>query len=119
MSTTSESLPNEAPSEWLTRQIERRRMTVRHFADAMGVTSKTVYDWRDGRTAISEERVPRLAEILGISEIEARRGLGFWVPSDTTQEQPKADGLDAVEEMLEAALAELNRLKREARGKSA
>lgn len=99
--------------DWLKSHMDRRQISVRRLADALQVTSKTIYDWRDDRTAISEERVPRLAEVLGVSELEARRGLGFWVPDGSEPEAPRIDGLDAVEEMLETALAEINRLKRE------
>lgn len=70
----------ESKGEWLARQMERRRVSVRDVAEAMGVTTKTVYDWTGGKTAVSEERVPRLASVLGVSEVEARRGLGYWVP---------------------------------------
>lgn len=80
MSNSVASLPNESPGQWLTRQIERRGMSVRRFADELGVTTQTVYAWQNDRTVISEERVPRLAEALGVPEIEARRGLGYWVP---------------------------------------
>lgn len=72
----------DGKGEWLTRQMDRADVSVRQAADALGVTTKTVYEWLNGKTAVSEERVPRLAEVLGVSEIEARRGLGYWVPAD-------------------------------------
>ena len=98
--------------DWLKSHMDRRQISVRQLADALQVTSKTIYDWRDDRTAISEERVPRLAEVLGVSELEARRGLGFWVPEATPGEtEPDDEDLDAVEALLEQAIAELNRLK--------
>lgn len=75
-------MTTESKGGWLTRQMERESASVRRVADAMGVTTKTVYEWLNGKTAVSEERVPRLAEVLGVSEIEARRGLGYWVPAD-------------------------------------
>jgi len=65
---------------WLTAQMERRNMNVRQLADALEVTTQTVYGWQNGRTVVNEERIPRIAEVLGVSEIEARRGLGYWVP---------------------------------------
>lgn len=105
------------PGAWLTRQMERKGTSVRQIAEAMGVTGKTVYDWRDDRTAVSEARVPRLAEVLGISELDTRRGLGYWVPDGT--EAPPATGaeeLEAVEALLEKAMAELNRLKQRRSG---
>lgn len=99
--------------EWLTRQMERRGVSVRQLADAMDVATQTVYNWQSDKTVINEERVPRLAAALSVSEIEARRALGFWVPDESAGEMPSDDRLDAVEEMLEAALAEINRLKRD------
>lgn len=80
MSNPAQPTPSDSPGTWLTRQMERKNISVRHLAEALGVTGKTVYDWRDDRTAISEGRVPRLAAVLGVSEIVARRGLGYWVP---------------------------------------
>jgi transcriptional regulator with XRE-family HTH domain len=90
--------PQPTKAEWLTRQMERREISVKQIADALGVTTKTVYDWQGGRVAISEERVPRLAEVLGVTEIAARRGLGLWVPDET----PQSSDLDR--EQLRAAL---------------
>lgn len=98
---------------WLTQQMERRQLSVRALADALSVTSKTVYDWRDGRTAISEERIPQLAEVLRVTEIEARRGLGFWVPTIEAGNHPRPDDLATIERLLEQAMAELARLKEE------
>jgi transcriptional regulator with XRE-family HTH domain len=78
---SAETTPSRpTPGAWLTRQMEARRLSVRQLADALAVTTQTIYDWRGDRAAISEERVPRLAAVLGVSEIEARRGLGYWVP---------------------------------------
>lgn len=84
MNTPAQTPPKQTPGSWLTRQMELRAISVRQLAEAMDVTTKTVYDWRDDRTAISEERVPRLAEVFGIPEIEARSGLGYWVPDRRT-----------------------------------
>lgn len=97
---------------WLTEQMERRRLSVKALADALSVTSKTVYDWRDGRTVISEERIPQLAKLLGVSEINARRGLGFWVPSGEPGIAPAQD-LETIERLLQQAMEELARLKEE------
>jgi transcriptional regulator with XRE-family HTH domain len=102
----------ESKGEWLTRQIERRSISVRQVADALGVTTKTVYDWQGNKTAISEARIPRLAEVLGISVVEARRGLGFWVPDeDEPQEPARDDEIDAALDAMRAAIAELERIK--------
>jgi transcriptional regulator with XRE-family HTH domain len=96
-------MTSASTGEWLARQIGRRGVTVRQIAEALGVTTKTVYDWQSGKTAISEERVPRLAEILSVSELEARRGLGFWVPSG--DEPPPIDSrLDEMETLARSLL---------------
>lgn len=67
---------------WITAQMERRNMNVRQLADALEVTTQTVYGWQNSRAVVNEERIPRLAEVFGVSEIEARRGLGYWVPTE-------------------------------------
>ena len=115
MSNPAKHPPSDSPGTWLTRQMERRSISVRSLAEALGVTGKTIYDWRDDRTAISEARVPLLAEVLDVTELEARRGLGYWVPDETGPLPARFDteDLDAVEELLRTALEELNRLKRE------
>lgn len=95
----------QSKGEWLTRNMERRDISARQVAQVLGVTTKTVYDWLSGKTAVSEERVPRLAEILGVSELEARRGLGYWVPA----EGARAPEFDA-EELRET----LNRFRKAA-----
>lgn len=98
--------------EWLVRQMERRGIGVRQVADALEVTTQTVYGWQNSKTVINEDRVPRLAETLGISVIEARRGLGLWVP-DGVETTLEVDELEAAEKILEAALVEVRRRKEE------
>lgn len=104
----------QGKGEWLTQQMERRGVSVRQIAEALNVTTKAVYDWQGGKTAISEERVPRLAAVLGVSEVEARRGLGFWVPDESVagQSAQEADEIDAALDVMRAAIAELERIKR-------
>lgn len=94
-----------ARGDWLKSHMERRQITVRQMADALEVTQKTIYDWRDERTAISEARIPRLASVLGISEMEARRGLGYWVPEDDTTppELDRAQLREALDRFRKAA----------------
>lgn len=80
MSNPAEPQPSPSAGAWLTHQMERRSISVQRIAEALSVTEKTVYYWRNDKTTVSEERVPRLAAVLGVSEIEARRGLGYWIP---------------------------------------
>lgn len=95
-STSAQPLPSQSAGAWLTRQMERRSISVRHMAAQMNVADKTVYDWRGDRGVISEERVPLLAQVLGMTEIETRRGLGFWVPDG---DEPK--GAELRDELIE------------------
>lgn len=102
--------------DWLKRQMARRDISVRQIADALDVTTQTVYGWQNSKTVISEDRVPRLAEMLGISEIEARRGLGYWVPDEGMVEQSSEDEdedeIDRQLDIMRAAIAKVERLKR-------
>lgn len=82
---------SESYGAWLARQMERRGVSVRQVADALDVTTKTVYYWRGGKTEVSEERIPQLATVLGVTETEARRGLGYWLPSSEDAPLPVLD----------------------------
>jgi transcriptional regulator with XRE-family HTH domain len=94
--------------------MERKQVSARRLADALGIATQTVYSWQNGKTTVNEDRVPRLAEVLGVSEIEARRGLGFWVPDEGTAESMgEIDEIDAALDAMRAAIAELERIKRD------
>lgn len=71
------------PGVWLMHQMERKQLSARQLADTLGIATQTVYSWQNGKTTVNEDRVPRLASVLGISEVEARRGLGYWTPEDS------------------------------------
>lgn len=105
--------PDETPGVWLTRRMEIRSTSVRQLADAMNVTTQTVYDWRGDRAAINEERIPLLAATLAISEIEARRGLGYWVPEDRPVERAgiDRDELAQLRQDLAGILERIDRLQ--------
>lgn len=90
--------------------MERRNISVRQLAETLGVTEKSIYFWRDDKTAVSETRVPRLAEVLSISEIDARRGLGYWVPDDS-EPQPARDAGE-LDEILRDLTDVLDRFRR-------
>lgn len=96
--------------------MDRRGASVRQIAEALEVTTKTVYDWQSGKTAISEERVPRLAEVLGVTELQARRGLGFWVP-ERDEKPPAVDRrLDEMETLARSLLDLVEEIRRGAPG---
>lgn len=110
MSTAAQPPPSDSPGSWLTQQMERKHINVRRLAEALDVTDKTVYGWRDDRGAVSEARIPKLAEALGISEIEARRGLGYWVP-EGSEPQPVRDAGE-LDEILQELTSVLERFRR-------
>lgn len=91
MSNSVQPPPSPSPGQWLTNQMERRNISVRQLAEAMGVVEKSVYFWRDDKTAVSEARIPKLAEALAISEIQVRQGLGYWVPAESPEPPPDYD----------------------------
>ena len=99
---------------WLTRQMERRQITVRQLADALDVATQTVYNWQSGKSVINEERVPQLAAALDLSVVETRRGLGFWVQGeqDPPAETVSIDELKALREMLQKALDRIEEIQR-------
>lgn len=110
MSDPAQTPPSPSAGAWLIRQMERRSISVQHVAEALSVTEKTVYYWRNGKTTVSEERVPRLASVLGVSEIEARRGLGYWVPEGSEPEPVKDAG--ELDEILRDLTDVLDRFRR-------
>lgn len=110
MSNPAQPQPSDSPGTWLTRQMERRHLSVRRLAESLGVTGKTVYDWRDDRTAVSEARIPRLANELGVTEVEARRGLGYWVPEGSEPQPAKNAG--ELDEILRDLTDVLDRFRR-------
>lgn len=109
-SAPGEPSPSQSAGTWLTRQMERRDISVRRLATEMNVAEKTVYDWRGDRGVISEERVPRLAQLLDVTEVEARRGLGFWVPSG--EEAAPARNAAELEEIIADLTDVLDRFRR-------
>lgn len=117
-SNSAQPPPNPSPGAWLTRQMERRSISVRQLAEALGVTEKTIYFWRDDKTAVSEPRIPVLAETLGLSEIAARRGLGYWVPVESSEPagpQYDVDELRDLREQLSAIIDRIEEMQRRQR----
>lgn len=117
MSDSAQTSPNPSPGEWLSHQMERRPISVRELADALEVTEKAVYDWRRDRSVVSENRVPQLAKVLNISELEARRGLGYWVPPTlkkaAAMNARKAAEMDAIIADLTDVLERFRRWRKE------
>jgi transcriptional regulator with XRE-family HTH domain len=55
---------------------------VRSFGRAIGVDSSSVSNYETGKTRPDDERAARIAEVLGLDEVQTRRSLGLWVPPD-------------------------------------
>lgn len=111
MSNSAQPSPSRPTAgAWLSHQMERKDISVRRIADALDVTTQTVYDWRGDRASVSEARVPKLADLLGVTEIDARRGLGYWVPEDS-EPQPVRDAGE-LDEILMDLTTVLERFRR-------
>jgi transcriptional regulator with XRE-family HTH domain len=90
--------------------MERKQLSARQLADTLGIATQTVYSWQSGKTTVNEDRVPRLAEVLGVSEVDARRGLGYWVPEDS--EPPPVRDAGELDEILRDLTDVLDRFRR-------
>lgn len=79
--------------EWLRRERERRRISVRKIAARFDVSTQAVNGWESGRyNFATDTRAEVLAELFGMDEIEVRRNLGLWVPKTTSaSSQPTPD----------------------------
>lgn len=82
----SEDAP--APGDWLRQQMERRQLTTHDVARATGLRDQAVYYWLTGRTAPKDEAAGKLAELLGVPEVEVRRRFGLWIPSEQDGHEP-------------------------------
>lgn len=80
----------QAPGDWLREQMERRRLSNRDVARAVGLRDQAVYYWLTGRTSPKDDAAAKLAELLNLPEREVRRRFGLWVP-DETVEPPELD----------------------------
>lgn len=108
---------------WLREQRIRRGFDkAADFARKLGIERYTLSTYETGRSAVPDDRATQIAEVLGMDEIEVRRGLGLWVPDD----EPRRTHDDAVsylaydatleevEEMARTLLARLEQLRRDA-----
>ena len=83
---------DEMPAgEWLRREMERRDVTTRDVAEAVGLRDQAVYYWLTGRTAPKDEAAAKLAELLRVPEVEVRRRFGLWVPEGDQSQSAELD----------------------------
>lgn len=95
--------------EWLRREMERRSITTHDVAEAVGLRDQAVYYWLTGRTSPKDDAAGKLAELLGIPEVEVRRRFGMWVPDDKAADLPPAEleELRKLRKQLDAAIQRL------------
>lgn len=73
----------EAAGEWLRRARKRGGYrTAVALADALGIDRSMVSRYESGISEVDDDRAQQIAEVLGLSLIEVRRGLGLWVPTE-------------------------------------
>lgn len=105
-----------AAGRWLRTERERAGYaTLGQFARALGIDQSQVSRYELGTSAISDERAERIAKVLGIDIVTARRNLGLWVPPEPPRSpMDKAEaGLDR-NERLAAEIRELRARERRA-----
>lgn len=79
------------PGEWLREQLERRQLTTRDVAAAVGLRDQAVYYWLTGKTSPKDEAAAKLAELLDVPEVEVRKRFGLWVPEVPAAEPASID----------------------------
>lgn len=88
-----------AAAKWLRETREARGYsTAGAFARALGIERYQLSNWETGRSAIGDDDAARIAETLGMPEIQVRRGLGLWVPRepDTEADLPSPGDFEAI-----------------------
>ncbi len=68
---------------WLRRQREARGKSVRDIANALGISTQSIYGWEAGDSAPDGENGDKLAAVLNLDVLDLRRRYGLWVPDDT------------------------------------
>jgi transcriptional regulator with XRE-family HTH domain len=93
--------------------MERRQLTTHEVAEVVGLRDQAVYYWLTNRTAPKDDAAGKLAEVLGVPEIEVRRRFGLWVPDESEPAARDDDEIDAALKVMRAAIEELERIKRD------
>ncbi len=66
--------------EWLREARTARGVSARDFAQQLDVTVQQLSRYEIGDNAVDDERAALIARALSMPLVEARRGLGLWVP---------------------------------------
>lgn len=83
--TLSDMSAAQDPGEWLKEQLDRRQLTTRDVAQAVGLRDQAVYYWLTGKTSPKDEAAAKLAELLEVPEVEVRQRFGLWTPDATAK----------------------------------
>jgi transcriptional regulator with XRE-family HTH domain len=97
------------PGGWLKEQMERRKLTQRDVAQAVGLREQAVYYWLSNRTAPKDEAAAKLAALLDVPQVEVRRRFGLWVPEDGDPEPARSTA--ELEEIMRDLTAVLERFR--------
>lgn len=62
------------------RLRERAGLTLTEFADQCDVHISVACHWENGRSRPDLSRIPKIAQVLGVSELELVRGEKAWAP---------------------------------------
>lgn len=97
----------EAAGRWLREQRTRRGFkTAGDLARALGVDPSRISNYETGKSAVPDDRVEQIAQVLDMDLIKVRRNLGLWVPpspSGGTQQSDQASDDKTNEQRLVAA----------------
>lgn len=73
-----------AAGRWLVekRSLVGRYDTAADFARALDITPARLSSYERGISLVDDDMAQRIADVLGMSIIEVRKGLGLWVPPE-------------------------------------
>jgi transcriptional regulator with XRE-family HTH domain len=73
------------------KALKARGLSMREFAAALGVHDSAVYHWFYGKASPQKDRVPVIAQTLGVSEAAVRNAIGNRVDRRTLPKAQRAD----------------------------
>jgi transcriptional regulator with XRE-family HTH domain len=88
----------EAAGRWLRGARERRGyQTAADFARALQVDQSLISRYERGISAVGDERAEQIAQVLRMDIVDARRGLGLWVPRESGSRAAHPAAVDDME----------------------